>query len=383
MDAATFSRMSGPTAWPDAPDIFSFSALREIEGCPRRWQLQHAQWGEHPGLPRRANERALVGTIVHSVNEALMEQLADRGLPAIGSAAYLEGVKAAAVHESIRTRMREIEDVHRDHPRDPGFRFRASVRDIANEALRLFQAQYVRVVERVGPSRSPAGGVGGSTSLATKLRARGVLTEVWLSPPNLSVRGQVDLLVRDEGGTRIVDLKTGAVRPEYWEQLTLYAVLWWRTTGEVPAALEIAHPAGREQRALSQTDLARAERELQDRLANARAVLGDTPAVARPGAACGHCTGRAFCDPYWSSTAGGSRSGELADRELVVEAQVSGSGLTAKDLQGVPVAVVFEESLGRRHGPWVAGERVRLLGAWTDDEPTTLRVTAGTELFRP
>ncbi|MFO0625614.1 MAG: hypothetical protein U0325_08345 [Polyangiales bacterium] len=45
----TFSRMSGPTARPDAPDIFSFSALHEIEGCPRRWQLQHAQWGEHPG----------------------------------------------------------------------------------------------------------------------------------------------------------------------------------------------------------------------------------------------------------------------------------------------------------------------------------------------
>ncbi len=388
VDAADFTRMTGPSSWPEAPGVFSFSSLHDIEGCPRRWQLHHARWGDHDGLPRRANERALVGVIVHEVNEVLMRALALRGLPAVGAPEYLDGVKAAAVHDLIRDRVREIEESYRDHPRDPGFRVRATPRDIANEALRLFRRQYADLPGRAARRAESAGG-GDTTrsgddreALIAALSRRGVLAEVWLSPEGLPLRGQVDLVLRVDDGVRIVDLKTGVARAEYWEQLALYALLWWRVTGEAPVELEIAHRDGREFKSISVAELVRVEDELLARVAAARDALAQTPAEAKPGSGCGNCGARAFCDAYWEATGGGARTGAYGDWELVVEGQVSAGGVGAMGPHGEAVAVVFEEALGRRHGPWFAGERLRVLGASVAEEETTLRLSVGTEVFR-
>lgn len=66
----------------------------------------------------------------------------------------------------------------------------------------------------------------------------------------------------------------------------------------------------------------------------------------------------------------------------MVDGQVSACGLGVHGPSGETLAVVFEEALGRRHGPWVEGERIRVLGAWVDEDGGTMRFSANTEVFR-
>lgn len=390
MAAGGFFRLTGPSAWPAPPSRFSFSSLREIEGCPRRWQYLHATWEGTVGIPRRANERAIVGTIAHGINERLFRELARRGLPAVGTPGYLEGLKEVAVHATVRTLIAEAEAEYRDHPRDAGFRLRASVRDVANDALRLFQGQYSRVARGSGStqasSRVVGGGVGdGGADLVGLLRRRGVLAEVSVRHPRLPLVGQIDLVAEGAEGTTIVDFKTGVVKPEYRDQLRLYAMLWWRQTGDAPTRMEIAHVQGREGWIVSEQELARTEEAAAARIAQAVTTLEGGPAEARTGEECRHCPARAFCEDYWVSghVKNAARDGEDAwiDVEITVVGQASAQGLTGLDGRGQAVEMVFEDETARRWGGFVVGERLRILGARAEDE-CVVRLLRSSEVFR-
>ena len=56
--------------------------------------------------------------------------------------------------------------------------------------------------------------------------------------PTLPVHGVIDLLRRDAAGTHVVDFKTGTPKPEHRDQFALYALLWWRATGDLPVSLD-------------------------------------------------------------------------------------------------------------------------------------------------
>lgn len=57
-----------PSRWPEAPRNMSVTAVSEIEACPRRWALRHADypklWGGY-GYPPRVHMGALLGSITH------------------------------------------------------------------------------------------------------------------------------------------------------------------------------------------------------------------------------------------------------------------------------------------------------------------------------
>src|ERR1039458_9661242 len=68
--------------WPQPPDIFSFSTLREIERCPNQWMLRRAQfpdiWNGH-GYPDLPSLPALFGKALHSTLETIIAALVERG----------------------------------------------------------------------------------------------------------------------------------------------------------------------------------------------------------------------------------------------------------------------------------------------------------------
>jgi PD-(D/E)XK nuclease superfamily len=97
-------RMGGPTAWAEAPELFSYSTLLAIETCPRRWQLEHSRYGEFDSLPIRPAPAAVEGQIVHEILDRLFKALALRGLPPLGSADFrAAGDRAALARLRWRT----------------------------------------------------------------------------------------------------------------------------------------------------------------------------------------------------------------------------------------------------------------------------------------
>lgn len=94
------------------------------------------------------------------------------------------------------------------------------------------------------------------------LERLGVLSEQEVRHPELPLLGIIDLLVRRDGQTTVLDFKTGASRPEYRRQIQLYALLWWRSTGDLPAHVELRYGARVEGWPVSADELCRLEEEL-------------------------------------------------------------------------------------------------------------------------
>lgn len=73
---------------PDPPDFWSYSSLREVQACPRRYVLGHSQYPElwdGRGYPQLPHVAALFGEIVHDALARIIPALARAGCSAIDS----------------------------------------------------------------------------------------------------------------------------------------------------------------------------------------------------------------------------------------------------------------------------------------------------------
>src|SRR6202040_642643 len=72
--------------WPTAPGLWSYSSLGNAEGCPRRWMLSRADYGElwnGSGYPPHPALAALAGSVVHRCLELLLSGLQARGCTSV------------------------------------------------------------------------------------------------------------------------------------------------------------------------------------------------------------------------------------------------------------------------------------------------------------
>ena len=115
------------------------------------------------------------------------------------------------------------------------------------------------------------------SSLSSLLAANGTLSERELRHPSLPVVGILDLIRATDDGVLVVDFKTGAAKSEHQEQVELYALLWWRNSGEMPVRIAVQYP----ERTAGMERYSRAAGEL-------RSYAGDC---------CGRCFGKS-----WQST---------------------------------------------------------------------------------
>jgi RecB family exonuclease len=145
-------------------------------------------------------------------------------------------------------------------------------------------------------------------------------SEMWLSDPDLGIRGRIDLVVGTEDGVRLIDYKTGSVlddrgrvKSEYRDQMLLYGYLYYRTQGTYPKELYVVDITGSRipiaftpveclevaQRAL------RIIRDVNEHVSTTTALT-----LARPEKmVCRRCSYRPSCQAHWAEGQGESITG--------------------------------------------------------------------------
>ena len=67
---------------PDAPDVWSYSSLKAVETCPRRYVLSRSRYPDlwdRSGYPEVPSAAALFGDVVHDSLEVIVRALANHG----------------------------------------------------------------------------------------------------------------------------------------------------------------------------------------------------------------------------------------------------------------------------------------------------------------
>src|SRR5262245_56525947 len=183
-------RLPGPTAWAAPPNSYSYSSLTAIERCPRQWQLAHSRYGDPARFPTRPHPAAVEGEIVHAVLDRLFKALAVRGMPALKTASFREGLADVDVQRSVRNLIVEHERRLADHPRASAFRLRASPQQLVNQVT----SRPLPGVPQGGPRHDNPGGRL-PPFLVTSRPLPGVPQGgrlFLLGPLGLSIRGQTE-----------------------------------------------------------------------------------------------------------------------------------------------------------------------------------------------
>ena len=379
----SFYELAEPTSWAAPPTRFSFSSLQAIKACPRRWQLLRSRWGEHPRFPERRHPKAIEGAIVHEAIERLVRALGRRGLPSIGSPRFQAAIEAVGFWEFFGRKTHAWNERLSQHPRSgPFFVLRTPPRELANRAIRLFREQYKPQNADLPHPEKSNGAEPGPIKPMALLEMRGALSEIDVSHPELPFHGIVDLVELLDGEVHVVDFKTGRRKEEHELQLQLYGVLWWRSTGVRPSSLAVQYLTERREFTAGEAELLAAETHLGESIGNARRLLAETPAEARPGEGCGYCSARARCRAGWrthQASLGRPRAG-TTDAEVSVAAEPSANGFLG-EAGGREVNVVYHAAVGLYLPQFGAGDRLRLLDVVVRDEGKTFEVRAWTEVY--
>jgi hypothetical protein len=160
------------------------------------------------------------------------------------------------------------------------------------------------------------------SSRGTERSGTRATSELWLQTKDGKVGGKVDRIIIRKDGATIIDFKSGSVtdvqgdnpteiKPEYKDQLMLYAALYYSTNGSPPTELQVVGLDGETHSILFTMD------ECEGILADAIARLGAVNEIisspdseglkkrklASPSAlTCLYCEFRPGCDPYLELT---------------------------------------------------------------------------------
>ena len=380
--------LTGPTAFSAPPGAFSYSSLGSIERCPRQWQLAHARYGDRDGFPARPSPAAAEGEIVHDALDHLFRRLSFFGLPPAGTADFRAAIADADVTGFVGVKVREHEARLRQHPRGAGARLAATEQQLVNRVIRLFREVYPNASARPpftarGNVTRPGGYLPAGSALVDLVARKGALGELPLAHPAVPFRGVLDLVWWDADGPVVTDFKTGSARPEHRTQVGYYSVLWWRCAGLPPVRAEVRYPGSVATEVIGHARLGEYEAELIARIEAAGTAVTGTPAPAKPGECCRYCDVRQFCESYWAGLPGdaGTQAG-ATDLELVVAGEPTATGFVGTTSAGDQISVVFHADVGRAHGPFRAGDRLRIINAVSAPPRRSFELRAWSEVFR-
>jgi hypothetical protein len=376
----SFYELQAPTAWVEPPLSWSNTTIEDVESCPRRWQLLRSRWGEHDRFPARPSLAAIEGQIVHDALDRLTRASGQRGNPPFGSPAFEAALTDADFFDGFARAVADWQQRMAAHPRPgPAFRLRASPEDLANRAVRMFRQQYK-------PERRPASHAAERATPATPdinalLQQKRALSEVKLTHPNLPFLGVLDRVQQVPDGVEIVDFKTGRPSEKHRRQLLQYALLWWRTTGNVPVQISAQYLDDAESWPVTQEVLTEVEGDVAKKVQ----ILGDTlrmrPAAANPSAGCQSCPVRARCTVGWAVGEDAAFADGRGDAELVVTSSAGGFGFLARTRSGAEVAVVYEAAVATLVPKRVDGQVLRVLDGVWKEKRSQLEIKAWTEVF--
>lgn len=372
--------------WPATPERWSYSSLKDIEACPRRWMLSRAHYpeiSEVSGYPAPPHPAAVFGDVVHLSLELLIKALvragcsATRGAEAV--AVYRElGGYTSVVEKAVGVLLDRLEGSPSVTP-ERLHRLRTFLTDRVPEARVRVQSILGRteLPEPVVPPATPEAEAATGDGLPKPRRPLlgGAFPEAKLIADDLRLEGRVDLITVDEAGARVVDFKTGAEDEAHVDQVRIYALLWDLDTVANPdqrptVELRVAYPArdhivpGPDRAELRALEAATAAR-----IVSADDAVCDDP-EARPSLDnCQFCSVRHLCETYWegmSSAPDTVKVGAWFDLEgLVIRPNGSRSWYV------LPTASKSEVLLRTpaESSPIKVGRRVRVLGVRRDEEP--------------
>jgi hypothetical protein len=301
--------------WPTMPELWSYSSLREIEACPRRWMLSRASypdlWGRH-GYPPLPVVATVFGNVVHAVVERITKELRKAGMTS-PSAAYVVGLLGSLggwkgiVLESVDHCLETFEGNPRISPERLG-----RVRD---ELIRRAPEAADQIKSFLGRGALPAAASYQSQRTpqdSDKPRPRypagpGTHTEREVTSEELRLTGRIDLLRIDDADVTVTDFKTGAADEDHDDQVRLYALLLDldRQTNPCrrPATQLRVSYAGYERAVKPPTaeELRVLETATAARIQSADSITKDPGPRATPRESnCQSCQVKHLCDAYWS-----------------------------------------------------------------------------------
>lgn len=389
MNLREFYRVRPPARWGGVPTRFSHSTLARIKSCPLKYQLEHSEFPVVGRFPSRPNRAAIEGTIVHECLELLFRGFTLAGLPDLGTEEARECSRRINLMAVVAGKLHIFQESLNQHPRGQGAQLGSSAQQMTNKVIQLFRQQYTQI-DRSGVRATAAVSEVFSTKtsvtpgeLLSIVGTNRSLSELRLSHPQLPFDGIIDLVYRGADGTVIVDFKTGAEKQEHLDQAYRYALLWCRSTSEIPKSIEIRYLDRRLVSPVSEAKLIEVESSLAQEISRATDSLGAPPGKAILGAHCQYCDVRQFCKDYWAQSSESlTEGGRSADLEITVIGQPSTTGFAAETSSGERVDVVFEPDIGTLLFPPIKDRQsFRVIGARFDPQKRSLLVLPSTEVW--
>jgi len=302
----------GPSKWPEVPEWWSYSLLREVEACPRQWALWNAIypriWTAH-GYPKRPYIASLQGRVIHaSVNEIIRflrrcncQSSTDPQIPSL--------LKEIGGYSSVirRNILRERE-YFENNPRSVDYTEHVfnTLKNRVHEIREQVQTLITRVAF-LGGNTMPWTGAE-HTGLGTTALGIDSYSEVFIQYPEKRLRGITDLIVASASNCELIDLKTGLSHDWHVEQLWFYNLLWNYDRKVNPFKKEVSRMALYYQHGIvdiqvpTPVELAEFESRVLQRITLATAGLRQCLPYAKIDyKLCKYCGVRHLCDEYWRS----------------------------------------------------------------------------------
>lgn len=379
--------------WPEPPDLWSYSSLRDAEECPRRWALARATYPEvwdRRGYPPRPIMPAVVGEIIHRSLDLILRTLYERGCSSISDPASTEALRSlggysALIEQEISHHLDELQSNPRMAERLGVFR--TTLRSRLPEMRQRVQTLMARAALVPAPSgaRNHNGNATGPMGLG-----EGSHPEVALRVSELRLLGRADLITVASEGCAIVDYKTGAPNEHHAEQVRVYQLLWSRDRDANPAGLPVTsltlsyatHDVSIEPMNAAQLQVF--ADDITNRVRAVELEVGLRPPPARPEAEkCRLCSVRHLCDAYWVSSAAGDDGRDFVDLQGTIVSR-NGPKSWLLDAEQPDRERILMRTSTEQPG-FKVGETVRLLDAVltrdAENDAPIVTMTAASEVF--
>ncbi len=328
-------RIVKPITWPASPTEMSVSLLHEIEDCPRKWALEHADypeiWSRH-GYPSRIHLASLIGTLTHSCVERIIGEIAKAGCCSIHDDKAIEVMRSLGGYTTIiRSYMQTVIDSYKGNPRTEwvldliGSSLSAYVIDIRSKVQFLLGRMNL---DEAGATTYEYP-TGNSVVKQHSALSYGVHPEVDLRVPSMHWRGKADLIILTDSICELIDFKTGEYNERHEFQMRVYDLLWYRDS--------VLNPSSRPANKLTLSylnesvevpvptieSLGTFELEILERTRSFANVLSKSPPRPLPDIEkCVFCDVRHLCEAYWEIKIGNDYTPEVV-KNYLVDAEVT------------------------------------------------------------
>lgn len=373
-----------PSVWAIPPEKMSFSKLRQIEMCPRRWSLmvsEYPQIWSRRGYPEPLIPANIVGRVTHRAIEIIVKECHKKGCGSFDDPQAIAVMRDLGGFSCVIEKCaEEILYQYTDNPRAYGRlgdtkRHLTEKKGEIRENVRILLSRMV--ASRHVVRRDSSNGHG-----ENDLLGYGLHPEVRLVNEEMKWEGIADLITLSPEECEIRDIKTGMPKEEHTEQLRIYSLLWLLDTRKNPSGrpatkLTVSYIQGDEDvPLLAVSGVAPFREELVARTNASKKKLAGNPPEALPSSdGCRYCTVRHLCGTYWEKEtqkviSENGHGGAMLD----IEVQVVGiHGSRSYDVVSVASSVFPENTplvyrvSGNDEG-LTKGDRIRLLGVTTVKE---------------